>query len=109
MPVWWTNRSLSPSSGVMKPNPLSSLNHFTVPVGMWELLHGYVLAAARRMLLRASTCERLHHFCRFLGRPDTTTVARRPRSVLPRCEHPGGSPRACGGATRLVLRNHPEP
>src|SRR4029077_18897354 len=24
----------------MKPNPLSSLNHFTVPVGMWELLHG---------------------------------------------------------------------
>src|SRR4051812_16217444 len=34
IPVWWTKRSLSPSSGVMNPNPLSSLNHLTVPVGM---------------------------------------------------------------------------
>src|SRR2546423_3770378 len=34
MPVWWTKRSLPPSSGVMKPNPLSSLNHFTVPVAI---------------------------------------------------------------------------
>src|SRR5579864_5996952 len=32
MPVWWTNRSFDPSSGVMKPYPFSSLNHFTVPV-----------------------------------------------------------------------------
>ena len=28
----WTKRSLPPSSGSMKPNPLASLNHFTVPV-----------------------------------------------------------------------------
>src|SRR3954453_10633728 len=34
MAVWWTNRSRLPSSGVMKPKPFSSLNHFTVPVGM---------------------------------------------------------------------------
>src|SRR3954454_488713 len=34
MPEWWTNRSRLPSSGVMKPKPFSSLNHFTVPVGM---------------------------------------------------------------------------
>src|ERR1700759_4515831 len=34
MLVWWTNRSRLPSSGVMKPNPFSSLNHLTVPVGM---------------------------------------------------------------------------
>src|SRR5215210_422761 len=27
-----TNRSLPPSSGVMNPNPLSELNHLTVPV-----------------------------------------------------------------------------
>src|SRR5687768_2886962 len=27
-----TNRSLLPSSGVMKPKPFASLNHFTVPV-----------------------------------------------------------------------------
>src|SRR5918999_5057314 len=32
MPVKWTNRSRPPSSGVMKPNPLSSLNHLTVPI-----------------------------------------------------------------------------
>src|SRR4051795_865393 len=34
MPEWWTKRSLPPSSGVMKPKPFSSLNHFTVPVAM---------------------------------------------------------------------------
>src|SRR3954451_10728810 len=34
MPVWWTKRSRLPSSGVMKPKPLSSLNHFTTPVGI---------------------------------------------------------------------------
>src|SRR5215216_3420139 len=34
MPEWWTNRSRLPSSGVMKPKPLSSLNHFTVPVAI---------------------------------------------------------------------------
>src|SRR3954471_495079 len=34
MPVWWTKRSLPGSSGVMKPKPLSSLNHLTVPVAM---------------------------------------------------------------------------
>src|ERR1700754_1523974 len=32
MPVKSTNRSRPPSSGVMKPNPLSSENHLTVPV-----------------------------------------------------------------------------
>src|SRR2546422_4054058 len=32
--LWWANRSLPPSSGVMNPKPLESLNHFTVPVGM---------------------------------------------------------------------------
>src|SRR5450755_4708657 len=33
---WWTNRSRLPSSGVMKPNPFSSLNHLTVPDGIWS-------------------------------------------------------------------------
>src|SRR3954470_5685454 len=32
MPVKWTNKSRPPSSGVMKPKPLSSENHLTVPV-----------------------------------------------------------------------------
>ena len=31
MAVWWTKQSLSPFSGVMKPKPFASLNHFTVP------------------------------------------------------------------------------
>src|SRR5438105_6812043 len=34
MLLWWTNRSLSPSSGVMNPKPFGSLNHFTVPVAI---------------------------------------------------------------------------
>src|SRR5436305_2274055 len=29
---WWTKQSFEPSSGVMNPNPLLSLNHFTFPV-----------------------------------------------------------------------------
>ena len=31
MSDWWTNTSLEPSSGAMKPNPLVALNHLTVP------------------------------------------------------------------------------
>jgi hypothetical protein len=44
MLLWWTKRSLEPSSGVMKPKPLSSLNHLTVPVAML-FLHGVVCTA----------------------------------------------------------------
>src|SRR5947209_14328777 len=36
MPLKCTNRSRPPSSGVMKPNPLSSLNHLTVPVAIYS-------------------------------------------------------------------------
>src|SRR3954465_6524887 len=48
---WCTNRSLPWSSGVMKPKPLSSLNHFTVPVaiGVWPS-GGYVHCETRRVL-----------------------------------------------------------
>src|SRR5205807_1423248 len=38
IPVKCTNRSRPPSSGVMKPKPLSSLNHLTVPVAMYSPL-----------------------------------------------------------------------
>src|SRR5688572_14211656 len=34
MLLWWAKRSLPPSSGVMNPKPLESLNHFTVPVAI---------------------------------------------------------------------------
>src|SRR5829696_8799834 len=49
MPEWCTNRSLLWSSGVMKPKPFSSLNHFTVPVAM-VLSSGVVGCETRRML-----------------------------------------------------------
>jgi DNA polymerase (family X) len=32
MAEWWTKQSFEPFSGVMKPKPFVSLNHFTVPV-----------------------------------------------------------------------------
>src|SRR5690606_29098405 len=32
MALWCTKQSFEPSSGVMKPKPLLSLNHFTVPI-----------------------------------------------------------------------------
>src|SRR3954452_6583 len=38
IPEKWTNASFPPSSGVMKPKPFSSLNHFTTPVAMTALL-----------------------------------------------------------------------
>jgi hypothetical protein len=34
MALKWTKTSLDPSEGAMKPKPLSSLNHFTVPVAI---------------------------------------------------------------------------
>src|SRR5215218_10745594 len=37
MPEKWTNKSRPPSSGVMKPKPLSSENHLTVPEAMLML------------------------------------------------------------------------
>ena len=33
----WANKSSPPSSGVIKPKPLESLNHFTVPVAIIHL------------------------------------------------------------------------
>lgn len=35
----WTNTSAVPSSGAMKPKPLSALNHFTVPVASVQVLY----------------------------------------------------------------------
>src|SRR5437868_13148525 len=34
MDVWWAKRSLPPSSGVMNPKPLESLNDLTVPLAI---------------------------------------------------------------------------
>src|SRR3954452_8841735 len=56
MSLWWTKRSLPPSSGVMKPKPLSSLNHLTVPVAMFPPR----LGVASRQLLKATTAGALY-------------------------------------------------
>src|ERR1039458_9751523 len=69
----------------MKPNPLSSLNHLTVPVGMWEFLHGMCV------LLRGGCCLELRPasactaFAGLMCRPDRTTVAGPGGHVLSRC------------------------
>src|SRR5215218_2718407 len=43
MAEWCTKQSFSPFAGVMKPKPLVSLNHFTVPVvRIAELLDVFV-------------------------------------------------------------------
>src|SRR4051794_23806219 len=58
MLLWWTKRSLLPSSGVMKPKPFSSLNHLTVPCAMY-FLHGVLRAASAVVAQRqpsASAC-----------------------------------------------------
>src|ERR671927_206407 len=36
--VWCAKRSSPPSDGVMKPKPLESLNHLTVPVAIYSFL-----------------------------------------------------------------------
>src|SRR5271166_6054243 len=69
----------------MKPNPLSSLNHFTVPVGMWEsstiCACCYAEDAAQSFDLRA-----LALLSPVLGcRPYKTTVAGPHRRLLQRC------------------------
>src|SRR4051794_8211680 len=40
MPLWWTNRSLDWSSGVMNPKPFSSLNHLTKPAAAPRVVPG---------------------------------------------------------------------
>src|SRR4051794_37431035 len=54
---WCTKRSLPPSSGVMKPKPLSLLNHLTVPVAMDppRFLCCFAAAAPRELRLRCGT------------------------------------------------------
>src|SRR5687768_1991750 len=84
MAEWWTKRSLPWSSGVMKPKPFSSLNHFTVPVAMWCSSGGSV-RAAKRGRCWATTADAGTAFAeRTLGQDDVMIPGRgregRPRS-----------------------------
>src|SRR5947208_1964389 len=44
----WTKTSALPSDGVMKPNPLSALNHLTVPCAILAFLPGGAPPPLRR-------------------------------------------------------------
>src|SRR5690606_34397892 len=54
MALWCTKQSLAPPSGVMKPKPLASLNHFTVPVVRIALLLDLLAAGPVMPTLAAS-------------------------------------------------------
>src|SRR3954462_3810687 len=89
MPLWWTKRSLPPSSGVTKPKPLSSLNHLTVPVAIAFLLRMWTANAgdAVRRRLRALNTTCAGHDARRLTRTTLLMcggVRERPRPVWPR-------------------------
>src|SRR5919204_3202458 len=74
------NRSLPPSSGVMKPYPLASLNHLTVPVAMTHLPHhvheraGKALSASRTRPSNDSLTQPAH--ARGLPKPVDDPAAR---------------------------------
>src|SRR5580698_4067823 len=105
MPVWCTNRSLSPSSGVMKPNPLSSLNHFTVPVGMWELLHGMFVLRRGGCCLELRPASACTAFAGLLCRPDAHDRSRSP----PGCVVEMFSLHACPIGSRRRYRRSRDP
>src|ERR1035437_100415 len=68
----WPKKSLDSSSGVMNPNPLSSLNHLTVPVA--------IVFLRRWCVLRTRRCceqgyERWHYDVGQHVQPDASTVA----------------------------------
>src|SRR3954465_9199796 len=99
MLLWWTKRSLLPSSGVMKPKPFSSLNHLTVPVAMF-FLHG-VFVLRLPWVLKATWCERLHCFRRDGCCPPGPTAR-----TVPQCgeELQSGSRRGPEGADGQLVR-----
>src|SRR6187551_297063 len=92
----WANRSSPPPSGVMKPNPLASLNHFTVPVGILLVTsHGNERALGRRARspCRAQGCRatRKIRLGRMPARSQTPVLyARLPPAVKERATHGAG-------------------
>src|SRR5689334_20506820 len=96
MLLWWTKRSLLPSSGVMKPKPFSSLNHLTVPCAMY-FLHGVLRAASAVVAQKGNRLR-----APALLSPDscpaqTSRTVPRLWDVVPACNRPFG-----GAQTQLV-------
>src|SRR3954468_19029842 len=103
MLVWWTKRSLLPSSGVMKPKPFSSLNHLTVPVAMY-FLHGDSSCCVCRGSYIATVCERLHCFRRTISPGRTRRTVPRPAGTQPLVDdsfQPFLMPPTADGAAKL--------
>src|SRR4051794_18760838 len=121
-----TNASLPPSSGVMKPKPFSSLNHFTTPVAISTALlidpacargtafphttiaawaggpDGQVVPAAAAAVSRrrAGSCRR--PWCPSAGRPVVASRTGWDRRSCRRCRRPASDrrrPRCPGWAT----------
>src|SRR5437764_4584407 len=103
---WWANRSLDWSSGVMKPKPLSSLNHLTVPVAIAFPPASIVLRARR---LRGKSYDRWHCDVGRITRPDLATVAvpTDRRSASGRARQ-ASQPGACSRSRPIADRRRPE-
>src|ERR1043166_2932310 len=92
-----TKQSFSPFSGVMKPKPLASLNHFTVPVVRIPLLLWVVVIGVPEAVL---TDYSLAWFSPPRGRDSRRMVVRPPRRAMgmkkgQRCAGPGFFPGTC--------------
>src|SRR5438132_14391386 len=66
----------------MKPNPLSSLNHFTVPVGICGYSSTVCACCCAEGAAQSLTCERLHCFSPVLSRPDSNETSRSVRTSV---------------------------
>src|SRR5699024_3528377 len=56
----WAKTSAEPSSGAMKPKPLSALNHFTVPVAIVASFHESApRLSGRQMMQQRASCVSL--------------------------------------------------
>src|SRR5579884_258645 len=99
MPEKWTNRSRPPSSGVMKPKPLSSLNHFTVPVAITSPC----TPACEHVQMAPRSTSKRGYRSRARGRTPARETSwsaprRRPRSDTA----PGSAPSAAGAQRPLA-------
>jgi hypothetical protein len=77
----WTNTSLPPPSGWMKPKPLVALNHLTVPAAIVCILFSAVGAAPRRECARDLTGTRCRPAGPFLWCNETRHVTLTPKKI----------------------------
>ena len=110
MPLKWTNRSRPPSSGVMKPKPLSSLNHLTVPVAIYSPSKRLAFAGRPAPAARPNSDGRKYQGTA-VRRSRRLVAAREPRSAALECglARPLGQERPHGILSRSVGLEWPRP